>query len=283
MAARALCVGINEFAHLPTSSWLNGCVNDANDMSALLRTQPGFTRRNVTALTDAAATKANVLTALTDMVGKAKAGALDHVVFTFSSHGTQVPDTNGDEKVDHVDEAFACHDIAQKGDDWDRDTVIVDDELNVLLQGIPNGVLVEVLLDTCHSGTGLRDIDLLSGRRPRFLPPPTRKGIRRLAPKSDPKGLQELVRSTPTATRAVLYAACRADQTSADAYFDGRYNGAFTYYFLEAVKGGGHPSRSALMTAVSQALRTGDFEQRAQLEASAKAKRSAFGALPDGS
>ncbi|MEO8829670.1 caspase family protein [Lapillicoccus sp.] len=283
MTARALCVGINEFAHLPTSSWLNGCVNDANDMSALLLTQPGFTRRNVTVLADAAATKANVMTALTDMVGKAKAGALDHVVFSFSSHGTQVPDTNGDEKVDHVDEAFACHDIAQKGDDWDRDTVIVDDELNVLLQDIPKGVLVEVVLDTCHSGTGLRDIDLLSGRRPRFLPPPTRKGILRLAPKSDPKGLQELVRSTPAATRAVLYAACRADQTSADAYFDGRYNGAFTYYFLEAVKGGGYPSRSALMTAVSQALRTGDFEQRAQLEASQRAKRSAFGALPDGS
>lgn len=282
MAARALCVGINEFAHLPSSSWLHGCVNDAQDISAWLRTQPGFTRRNVTVLTDSGATKAAVMTALGAMVAQAKAGTLDHLVFSFSSHGTQVPDTNGDETVDHVDEAFACHDIAQKGNDWDLDTVIVDDELNALLQDIPKGVLVEVVLDTCHSGTGLRDIDLLSGRKPRFLPPPTKKGIQRLAPKSDPKGLQELVKATPTATRAVLFAACKADQTAADAYFDGTYNGAFTYYFVKSLKGGA-PTRAALLTEVSSALRGGDFEQRAQLEASPKNKKAPFGALPDGS
>lgn len=277
MAAQALCVGINQFAHLPSASWLNGCVNDADDMAAMLRTQPGLTRRNVTILRDSDATKANVMSQLTDMVGKATSGKLDHVVFSFSSHGTQVPDQNGDESVDHVDEAFACHDISQKGADWDRDTVIVDDELNALLANIPQGVLVEIVLDTCHSGTGLKDIDLLVGRKPRFLPPPTVKGVRRIAPKSDPKGLQELVKSAPAATRAVLFAACKADQTASDAYFDGRYNGAFTYYFLKALRSGAVPSRSALLTAVSQSLRGGDFEQRAQLEAPPKAKRAAFG------
>ena len=87
-----------------------------------------------------------------------------------------------------------------------------------------------MFLDTCHSGTGLKD--LLPGQKARFLPPPTRRGMQRLAAKSDPKGYQELVKSTPAATRAVLFAGCKADQTSADAYFDGRYSGAFTYYFL---------------------------------------------------
>jgi hypothetical protein len=277
MAAQALCVGINEFAHLPNSNWLNGCVNDAEDMAAMLRTRPGYSRRNVTVLADADATKANVMAKLTDMVDKARTGKLDHVVFSFSSHGTQVPDTNGDETVDHVDEAFACYDIAQKGPDWDRETVIVDDELNALLADFPKGVLVEVLLDTCHSGTGLKDIDLLPGRKPRFLPPPTVKGVRRIAPKSDPKGLQELVRSIPAANRPVLFAACKADQTSADAYFDGRYNGAFTYYFLKAVGSDEAATRAAVLTAVSQGLRGGDFEQRAQLEAAPRAKRVPFG------
>ena len=281
MAAQALCVGINQFAHLPNSSWLNGCVNDANDMAAMLRARPDFSRGSVTVLTDADATKATVMARLTDMVERAKGGRLDHIVFSFSSHGTQVPDTNGDETVDHVDEAFACHDIDQKGNDWDRDTVIVDDELNALLSDIPKGVLVEVVLDTCHSGTGLKGDDLMPGRKPRFLPPPTALGIRRLAPTSDPKGYQELVRTTPAATRAVLFAACRADQTSSDAYLDGRYSGAFTYYFLKALKGAGTGSapvaRSTLLTAVSAGLRGGDFSQRAQLEASPKAKRAAFG------
>jgi hypothetical protein len=277
MAAQALCVGINEFGNLPSANWLNGCVNDANDMAAMLRTRPGFSRRNITVLTDKDATKANVMAKLTDMIGKAKAGKLDHVVFSFSSHGTQVPDQNGDEAVDHVDEAFACYDIASKGSDWDRDTVIVDDELHALLSDIPKNVLVEVFLDTCHSGTGLKD--LLAGQKARFLPPPTRKGARRIAAKSDPKGYQELVKSTPAASRAVLFAGCKADQTSADAYFDGRYNGAFTYYFLKALGNGAAASRTALLTAVSEGLREGDFTQRAQLEASPKAKRAAFGAL----
>jgi hypothetical protein len=277
MAAQALCVGINEFGNLPSANWLNGCVNDANDMAAMLRTRPGFSRRNITVLTDKDATKANVMAKLTDMIGKAKAGKLDHVVFSFSSHGTQVPDQNGDEAVDHVDEAFACYDIASKGSDWDRDTVIVDDELHALLSDIPKNVLVEVFHDTCHTGTGLND--LLAGQKARFLPPPTRKGARRIAAKSDPKGYQELVKSTPAASRAVLFAGCKADQTSADAYFDGRYNGAFTYYFLKALGNGAPASRTALLTAVSEGLREGDFTQRAQLEASPKAKRAAFGAL----
>ena len=243
----------------------------------MLRTQPGFSRRNITVLADKDATKANVMAKLTDIIGKAKAGKLDHVVFSFSSHGTQVPDQNGDETVDHVDEAFACYDIAQKGGDWDRDTVIIDDELHALLSDIPKGVLVEVFLDTCHSGTGLKD--LLPGQKARFLPPPTRRGMQRLAAKSDPKGYQELVKTTPAATRAVLFAGCKADQTSADAYFDGRYSGAFTYYFLKALAQDGAASRTALLTATSQSLRSGDFTQRAQLEASPKAKKAAFGLL----
>ena len=277
MAAQALCVGINEFGNLPNANWLNGCVNDANDMAAMLRTRPGFSRRNITVLTDKDATKAKVMAKLTDLIGKAKAGKLDHVVFSFSSHGTQVPDQNGDETVDHVDDAFACYDIRSAGNDWDRNTVIVDDELHALLSDLPKTVLVEVFLDTCHSGTGLKD--LLPGQKARFLPPPTRKGMQRLAPKSDPKGYQELVKSTPAATRAVLFSGCKADQTSADAYFDGRYSGAFTYYFLKALNGDAAASRTALLNTTSASLRAGDFTQRAQLEASPKAKRAGLGAL----
>jgi len=126
MTAKALCVGINKFANLPQASWLNGCVNDAEDMAAMLLKRPDFGPNDVTVLLEAEATKAKVMAALTKLV---KDDAVDHIVFSFSSHGTQVPDKNGDEKVDHVDEAFACYDIDQSGRDWDRNTVIIDDEL----------------------------------------------------------------------------------------------------------------------------------------------------------
>ena len=182
MARRALCVGINEFKSLPMSSWLSGCVNDANDLSKALK-KLGFTARSITVLRDKDATKKKVVAALTTMVERSKPG--DHLVFTFSSHGTQVPSMPGDpDEPDGLDEAFACHDIKSAGDGWDRKTVIVDNELRDLFGKVPDGVLVEVLLDTCHSGTGLKDLDDIhagdaAGPPPRFLPPPTPKGFTR--------------------------------------------------------------------------------------------------------
>ena len=72
MARSALCVGINEFEHLPMSSWLSGCVNDAHDIAGALK-KLGFTARTTTVLTDADATKAKVMAALGAMVGRTKA------------------------------------------------------------------------------------------------------------------------------------------------------------------------------------------------------------------
>ncbi len=110
MTSRALCVGINEFETLPQSSWLNGCVNDADDIAAMLK-KNGFTSRNITVLHDAEATKEAIMTALTAMVRKSKPG--DEMFFSYSSHGTQVPnlpgtEAAGDDEYDGLDEAFAC-------------------------------------------------------------------------------------------------------------------------------------------------------------------------------
>src|ERR671932_734119 len=109
------------------------------------------------------------------MVARGEGGELYHRGFPSPSHGPQVPDVNGDEP-DRADEALAAYDIRAAGDAWNADTVIVDDELNQLFGRVPDGVLVEVFLDTCHSGTGLRAIDLLPGRMPKFLLPPSPAG-----------------------------------------------------------------------------------------------------------
>ena len=286
MVRYALCVGINEFKSLPRSSWLSGCVNDANDMAKALK-KLGFTARNIQVLRDREATKKKVMAALTGIVGKAKEG--DHVVFTFSSHGTQVPSEPGDEEPDGLDEAFACHDIRQAGDDWDRKTVIVDDELRELFAKVPAGVLLEVLLDTCHSGSGLKDLDaiqqaMLLGRRPRFLPPPTPKGLDRArsiradAPRTvDRKALVELTRSRRGGAKPVLYAACKPDQTAADATFGDRPNGAFTFLFLKALAEDPKRTRAQLQKRVVSGLKEGDFEQRSTLDGPPRAKKVAFG------
>lgn len=289
MARRALCVGINEFAHLPMSSWLAGCVNDAEDISAALRKR-GFTSRGITVLRDDEATKKAVLSSLEDIVAKAKPG--DHLVFSFSSHGTQIPNHDGaSDEADGLDEVFACYDIKRAGDQWDRDTVIVDDELHDLFQRVPEGVLLEVLLDTCHSGTGLKDLEELQlamtlGRKPRFLPPPTPRGldrarsIREHAParKVDRKALVELTKRGKGA-RPVLFAACKPHQTASDATFDGRANGAFTYLFLKSLSERPEASRAEILKAVHAGLKTEQFEQRSTLEGALKAKKVSFGQL----
>ena len=168
MTKKALCVGINNFRNYPSAA-LQGCVNDANDMAGILKDFLGFKDADITKLTNATATKVNIMKNLKLMVDGAKAGKYDYLVFSLSSHGTQVPDKNGDEP-DNADEAFCPYDLAQKGDQWDLDHVIVDDELHDLFITIPENVLLEVYFDTCHSGTGLKAVDFLLDRKPRFLP-----------------------------------------------------------------------------------------------------------------
>src|SRR5680860_1112515 len=61
---------------------------------------------------DRDATKRKVMAALKAMVGRARPG--DHLVFTFSSHGTQVPSQAGSvDEDDALDEAFASYDLKQ--------------------------------------------------------------------------------------------------------------------------------------------------------------------------
>ncbi|MBO1266816.1 caspase family protein [Arthrobacter cavernae] len=274
MSKAALCVGINKFKFLPQSSWLQGCVNDAEDLAALLEARYGFADGDITVLRDAKATKKAVMAELSRIMDLAVAGKAEHVVFTFSSHGTQIPDTSGDE-ADRLDEAFACYDINNTGDAWDPATVISDDELFTLFSRLPDGVLMDVVLDTCHSGTGLKSLDLLPGRRPRFLPAPTARAVI-ATENNDVRVLRDLVKTGKTA-KPVLMAACRSEQTAADALIDGRYNGAFTHHFVKSLQSDGTVGRADVLKLVSKGLKAGGFDQVAQLEGTTAARKAAWG------
>ncbi|MFK0001387.1 caspase domain-containing protein [Paenarthrobacter sp. NPDC090522] len=274
MSKSALCVGINKFKFLPQSSWLQGCVNDAEDLSTLLAEKYGFAASDITVLRDAKATKKAVMAGLSKLVEAATTGEADHLVFTFSSHGTQIPDTNGDE-ADRLDEAFACYDINNTGDAWDPATVIADDELADVFASLPDGIRMDVVLDTCHSGTGLKSLDLVPGRRPRFLPAPTPRAV--IATEfNDSRTLRDMVKSAKL-SKPVLMAACRSDQTAADALIDGRYNGAFTYHFVKSLRSDATLGRAEILKLVSKGLKAGNFDQVAQLEGTTAARKAAWG------
>ncbi len=270
---RALCVGVNKYQNLPSAT-LQGCVNDVKDMKSVLTKYLGFTAGDIVELTDAQATKANIMKNLKEMVDGGKAGKYSYLVFSMSSHGTQVPDTSGDEP-DRADEAFCPTDLIQKGDSWDPAHVIVDDELHDLFVTLPQNVLLECYLDTCHSGTGLKAIDLLLDRKPRYLPPPSLAAFQKVDGRRS-RGLYKTMLESGI-THHILWAACRADQTSADANIGGSWHGAFTYYLCKETNASQNKiSRSELLKKVRTDLKAGNYSQVPQLEAPATQRSKSF-------
>jgi hypothetical protein len=234
MAKKALCIGINNYPG--THMDLQGCVNDANDWAAALSAR-GFT---VTTLLDDQATKAAMVAAMGNLIGKAAKN--DSLVITFSGHGTYQPDTDGDE-VDGLDEALCPYDLQTNG------AALIDDEIKTLFATRKAGVRIVLIADSCHSGTVTRaaraepDADT----RPRFMPmgnwlpdkllPKNRVG-KLAASIVAPSGTSPLQSAFSRALGDLLLSGCKEgpNNFSYDARIQGRPNGAFTYYALKALK-----------------------------------------------
>jgi metacaspase-1 len=152
--ALSLHIGLNLVSAKHYEGWdgpLDACENDARDMAALVK-KLGY--KPTTLLTRRASRKA-VLAALRAARDTLKSG--DRFVLSYSGHGGQVKDTNGDEP-DRKDETWCL---------WDAQ--LIDDELYVELARFAKGVRVWVFSDSCHSGSVTR------ARKP----PPVPKGHRR--------------------------------------------------------------------------------------------------------
>ncbi|MCI4625854.1 MAG: caspase family protein [Candidatus Magnetoovum sp. WYHC-5] len=265
MARQALLVGVNDYQSASIGD-LRGCINDVSNMRNILKTYFDFTNNDIRVLVDSRATKANIISRLEKMVATAKKG--DCLLFHFSGHGSQIRDRNGDELKDYMDELICPYDM-----NWDNG-FITDDTFDSIFKKLPEGVVMEVFLDSCHSGTGLRDLNL--GRPTelglenatlyRYLPPPFDIECRC----DDNETLLKTRKFTSKergAVQNILWAGCKADQTSADAYINGAYNGAFTYYLCKHMRDTkGKASRKELLKLVSASLKYGRYSQTPQLE-----------------
>lgn len=234
---KAVCAGINDYPGIFND--LKGCVNDANDWSALL-TGLGF---DVNLLLDSQATRQNVKRALQGLVDTTNAG--DIAVFTYSGHGTQVVDANSDEN-DPYDEAIYLY-----------DGTVVDDELRYILQGIHPQATLVVISDSCFSGSVTR----LAEEKgiPRFVFPavPVGERVARrpfLLPEAD---MPEL-----------LLSGCSDSEYSYDAEFDGRPNGAMTALALRVIRQNPGATYREFYTSLRALLPSDDFPQTPQMEGS---------------
>jgi hypothetical protein len=268
MTNRALCVGINNYP--VAGADLMGCVNDARGWAELLRERFDFPRSNVRLLTDRRATKGAILQRLKDLLAGASAG--DVVVFTNSSHGSYIPDRDDDEP-DAYDETMCPYDV--------RDSQITDDELRELLAGVPRGVHMTLISDSCHSGSVTRAIldDVIPGlrfrdkRRARFLNPALLRRTRLIV---DPRRTRPRGRfgASEADMRHVLLSGCRDDEYSYDARIGGSYHGAMSYHAIKAIRAARYRITPAqLARDLNRRLPAAGFDQHPQISGPTASKR----------
>jgi hypothetical protein len=234
---RAVCVGINNYPGIFND--LKGCVNDAQDWSALLQ---GF-GFETSLMLDSQATRTNIKAALQNLVESTGAG--DVAVFTYSGHGTQVADYNDDEGNTY-DEAICAY-----------DGNVIDDELRVLLEGLHPQATLVVISDSCFSGSVTRIAP--EPATPRFIPPavstagmvPKRSF---LLPEAD--------------MPEILITGCSDSEYSYDAEFDERPNGAMTALALRVIKQNPIATYREFYSGLRALLPSNDYPQSPQLEGS---------------
>lgn len=260
MAKKALCVGINDYPYGDQND-LNGCVNDARDWARLLKRHFGFT--DVKLLLDAKATKANILAGLKDLLAGAKAG--DALVFTNASHGTYVADNDGDEPK--YDEALCPYDVDKN--------LILDDELRVLFAGLPKGVSLTVISDSCHSGSVTRAAvdNTPDQRRRRFLHPALR-GAKALTQAELNKAAKKKEKFPEEGMNEILLSGCKSNQYSSDAHIDGKFHGAMSYYAIKAITAANYQiTYEELLAELIPLLEEEGYDQVPQLEGKAAHKQ----------
>jgi len=228
-------VGLNSVDPDHYGGWdgtLLACEFDARDMQSLAQSK-GL---ESALLLTADATSAAVTDAIERAAQTLEAG--DLLFLTYSGHGGQVPDTNGDEPDDARDETWVLY-----------DRQLVDDELYALWGRFQPGVRIFVLSDSCHSGSVARDVfdaavphivqrGMVDDEAPRTkdLPP----DVEDETYQQNKDVYEEIQRSTPDSAETdpqasiLLISGCQDNQLS----LDGRRNGLFTQNVVEVWGGG---------------------------------------------
>jgi len=264
MKKRALIVGIN---YVGTGNVLKGCLNDAQNMKSHLESK-GFTE--IKSVLEKEATTAGITAGLNWLIAGTEPG--DVIVFHYSGHGSQLPSKN---EADGWEEIICPIDL-----NW-LDKVITDDTLRQIFDKVPNGVNTTLILDCCHSGTMLDQNESLNSKKEVKATKPT-KGSRYLKPPAKiEKQLadRELVNwetSKDVNATALLIAGCHANQTSADAFIDGKAQGAATAALIAASTANTTISYRNLTNEMVDFMEKNNFKQIPELDGSESLYDQAF-------
>ena len=236
---------------------LKACEADARDMARIAKDRGATTKLLLTpdATTDA------VVEAIKAAGSELESG--DLFFLTYSGHGGQVQDVDGDEKDDQLDETWCLF-----------DSQLRDDDINTALASFAPGVRILMLSDSCHSGTVSRGIALErdekliaeDAAKEKRLPLDATK--REFAQHAQQYHSREVIPLSAVQATGVLISGCRDNQTSQD----GDVNGAFTAAFLSAWEDGAFEgNHSELHEAIVKTLKEQDYTQVPNLQTVAKA------------
>lgn len=225
---------------------LRGCRQDMLDRRAMLA-EMGLVTVSRIELMDSLATLANIKFQLAQLfLVKNVDGYFVHI----SGHGTIARDVSGDERNDFAFVPF----------NWERDGFLLDDEIGELLKRAPKGKFVGVFVDACHSESGARGLFQFNTRAPQALnilprrlstAKHTKEAIqatarrRQITPKQEKeRGLFDFLTKRRSGSTGVLFTqddclywgAAQSNKTADDAFINGMYRGAGTYYQVTAYR-----------------------------------------------
>ena len=253
MTNRALLVGINAYPSSP----LRGCMNDVNDIAGLLVQKCLFQQTEIRFLTEGQATASAIRDTLASWLVQA-ASSGDRLLFHFSGHGSILPGHDG--KVHNV--------ICPADFDFTEDHALSDLDFEKIFAPLSEGVEFNWVSDSCHSGNLARR--LAPGyMAPRYLPPPPAIMAKIEALRAREMTTRSLSRAMDHLNGAFI-SGCQTEETSADAIFGDRYNGALTYYLLQELEApaGLEQNLTSIIGNVGGALRSNGYSQHPQLHGS---------------
>ncbi|MBP0021654.1 MAG: caspase family protein [Cyanobacteria bacterium SBLK] len=230
----ALLTGINKYPKTGGYNNLYGCVTDVELQRYLLIHRFGFKESDILVLTDAEASRDNILQAFEDhLIGQAKSG--DVVVFHFSGHGSRIIDRSPIDLDTPLNSTLVPADAATSREGKVND--IMGQTLFLLTyalqQKTENSTIV---LDSCYSGGGTRgDTVIRAARAGRQV------GDAEIAYQESllshlnltPGKFQELRRQGPSS--GVAIASAQHNQVAADYNFGDFHAGAFTFLLTQSL------------------------------------------------
>ena len=150
----AVVVGCNKYdtEYIDSSSFLNGCVPDANHVHSLITSRGEWDASNVTKLTDSAAKHASILSAIAKAAAAAVPG--DTFLYFHSSHGGNYNTYFVTNTALYTDYPILFYSVDPEGVDncicsYDADFTAA--ELASALAAFDPAVNIVVMIDACHS------------------------------------------------------------------------------------------------------------------------------------